>query len=257
MGKTAAMARRGARPEAQPPPSSLRRAWEENAGDWVLWARDRGDSFWRFHCRRFLELLPGPGRLTVDMGAGEGRLGRELIARGHRLVAVDTSLELARASATYEVPQPSVVGDGAALPLRDGCADLVTAFMSLQDIDDLTAAVSEAARLLAPRGRFCVAVVHPLNSAGAFEGEREDPEAPFVVRGSYFQTRRYSDRVRRNELDMTFHSEHRSLEAYSLALEEAGFVMEALREVSEEDPADHWYRVPLFLDFRAAVGMGR
>jgi hypothetical protein len=46
---------------------------------------------------------------------------------------------------------------------------------------------------------------------------------------------------------MTFHSRHRSLEAYSRVLERHRFSIEALREVSEEDPADRWFRVPLFL----------
>jgi SAM-dependent methyltransferase len=217
----------------------------------VRWAGAGHDSYWRFHGRRFLQLIPPPGRLTVDIGAGEGRLGRELIARGHRVVALDSSFVLAQAAVSHQVPQPAVVADAAALPLRAGCADLAIAFMSLQDVDDLAAAISEAALLLAPQARLCMAIVHPLNSAGTFEGDREDREAPFVVRGSYLAAHRYRDDIEREGLAMTFHSEHRPLEVYARALEDAGFAIEAVREVTEEDPADRWSRIPLFLHLSA------
>ena len=231
---------------------SLREAWDSSAEDWVRWARAPGhDSFWRFHGRRFLELVPPPGRLTIDIGCGEGRLGRELLANGHRVIALDSSFNLARYCASHDIVQPAVVADAAALPLRSGCADLAVAFMVFQDVDDLAAAVAEAARLLSRDGRLCLAIVHPLNSAGRFEGEREDQDAPFVVRGSYLAPFRYRDDIERDGLAMTFHSEHRPLEAHSRALERAGLVIEAIREVTEDNPDDRWSRVPLFLHLAA------
>src|SRR5262245_61773182 len=59
---------------------SLRDAWDEQAENWVAWARTLGHDhfYWRFNLPRFLELVPPPGRLTVDLGSGEGRLGRRL-----------------------------------------------------------------------------------------------------------------------------------------------------------------------------------
>jgi hypothetical protein len=36
------------------------------------------DDFWQFHLPEFLRLVPAPGRPTVDVGCGEGRLGRVL-----------------------------------------------------------------------------------------------------------------------------------------------------------------------------------
>jgi hypothetical protein len=56
---------------------------------------------------------------------------------------------------------------------------------------------------------------------------------------------------------MTFHSQHRSIESYFLALEEAGMLVEALREPAVPDYAikseatRRWQRVPLFLHIRA------
>jgi SAM-dependent methyltransferase len=159
---------------------------------------------------------------------------------------------MARACATGDEPTAAVVADAARLPLRSEAADLAVAFMSLQDIDDLEAAVLELGRVLARGGRLCVAVVHPINSAGRFEGERGDVTRPFVIRGSYFERARYVDDVERDGLRMRFESEHRPIETYSTALEGAGFAIDALREVTEPDPADVWHRLPLFLHIRAA-----
>ncbi|WP_456771203.1 methyltransferase domain-containing protein [Bradyrhizobium sp. USDA 4369] len=144
--------------------------------------------------------------------------------------------------------------DAAALPLADACADLVIAFMSLQDVDGMPAAIGEAARVLRCGGRFCMAIVHPLNSAGRFESLA--PDAPFVIKGSYLEAFTSSDTVERDGLSMTFHSAHRPLQSYFAALESAGFLIEALREPSTpeqiitRDSSRRWLRVPLFLHLR-------
>ena len=235
---------------------SLREAWDHNAGDWVRWARAPGhDSYWRFHGARFLDLVPPPGRLTLDVGAGEGRVGRDLLRLGHRTVALDGSPAMARACATHQIGQPAAVADAARLPVRSGCADLVVSFMALHDIDDYEGALDETARVLGPDGRLCLAIVHPINSAGTFEsgsdGDGDDPAAPFVIRGAYLDRFRYADAIERDGLPMTFNSAHRPLDAYSRALERSGFLIEAIREVTVDDPRDRWRRIPLFLHLRA------
>src|ERR1700736_347822 len=153
----------------------LRDAWEQNAPAWVRWAREPDhDSYWRFHRDRFLELVPEPGRLTLDIGCGEGRLSRDLTALGHRVVGVDASPTLIEAARAKSPELEFVEADRARLPLEDGVADLAVAFMSLQDIDDMAGAVREAARVLEPGGGLVVAVVHPINSG--HELDREDPD---------------------------------------------------------------------------------
>jgi SAM-dependent methyltransferase len=231
---------------------SLREAWEANAESWVAWVRKPGhDSYDQFHRRRFLELVPPPGRLTIDLGGGEGRLGRHLTALGHRVVALDASITLARACRNHVRPLPTVVADAGSAPFPTDCADLVVAFMLLHDVDDLISAVAEIGRLLTVGGCLCMAIVHPLNSAGGFEGDVGDPPPPFVIRGSYLEAFRYHDEVERDGLPMSFHSEHRPLETHCLALEQAGLVIEAVREVTDKDSDGRWARIPMFLDLRA------
>ena len=234
----------------------LRERWEAEAGQWIAWARKPGhDSYWRFHRAQFLQLLPPPGRRTLDIGCGEGRLTRDLKALGHDIVGIDTSPSLVAAARKLEPWMDIRLADATALPFENASVDLAVAFMSLHDIDEMSAAVREVARVLESGGRFCLAIVHPINSAGRFETSAAD--ASFVIKGDYLATFATSDAVERDGLSMTFHSEHRPIETYFRALEEAGLVVEALREPKVPDDAvvsesgRRWQRVPLFLHLRA------
>ncbi len=229
---------------------TLREAWEAHAGEWTAWARHPGhDSYWRFHRDAFLALVPAPGRLTLDVGCGEGRVARDLAALGHRVLALDPAPTLSQRAAEAGGGLLGVLrADGTAVPVHDGAADLVVAFMSLHDMDDMHGAVRELGRVLRPGGRLCLAVVHPINSAGEFRSP--EPDAEFVIAGDYFARRRAAATVEKNGLSMTFHSRHWSLEDYFAALEGAGLLTEAVREPRERD-GSRWDRVPLFLDLRA------
>jgi SAM-dependent methyltransferase len=69
----------------------------------------------------------------------------------------------------------------AAGPFPEETFDLVVAYMCRHDIDDLAGATAEIGRVLTRGGRLCAAIVHPLNSAGRFQGR--GPDAPFVIAG--------------------------------------------------------------------------
>jgi SAM-dependent methyltransferase len=231
----------------------LRNAWDRHAGEWISWARAPGhDSYWRFHREAFLRLVPPPGRLTLDIGCGEGRLTRDLSRLGHRVVGIDASPAMVAAAASFPGAAGWVAaGDAAALPVADAAADCVVAFMSLQDIDHMEDAVAEAARVLTAGGCLVIAVTHPANTAGEFAAGPDEATRPFVIEGSWFERRALADTCERDGYTMTFHSEHRPLQAYSDALANAGFLIERIREVGDPSPADKWHRIPLFLHFRA------
>jgi SAM-dependent methyltransferase len=233
----------------------LGEGWDKHAQAWIAWSRMPGlDSYERFHRDAFLPLVPGPGRLTVDVGCGEGRVSRDLQALGHRVLALDLSLAMSRAAANHPADRvPAAVADAVRLPLATGTADCAVAFMSLHDMDDMPAAVREIARILTVGGHLALAIVHPLNSAGRFAGDRADAGRPFIIEGSYLRPEHYVDAFTRDGLTVTFHSAHRPLEAYTEALADAGFVIERLREPTSPDPGKPWRRVPLFLDILAAL----
>jgi SAM-dependent methyltransferase len=237
-------------------PEPLETVWEQHAPEWIAWARTPGhDSYWRFHRDAFLELVPPAERRTLDIGCGEGRLSRDLALLGHRVVGLDASPTAVAAAREADPSIEVQLGDAARLPFADGFADLALAFMSLQDVADAAAAIHEVARVLEPGGRFCLAVVHPFNSAGQFAGN--EPDSPFTVSGSYFEIHRYRDVIERAGMRLTLESEHRPIGWYAEALAAAGFVIERMREFAVPEEAvtlprqRRWQRIPLFLHIRA------
>jgi SAM-dependent methyltransferase len=206
----------------------LASAWEEHAASWIGWARAPGhDGFWDGTWPALRDIFPRPGGLVLDVGCGEGRLGRELTRLGHAVLGIDRSKTLARAAATGDGALVACA-DAAALPLPDRCVATVAACMCLQDVDDLPGSVGEIARVLRPGGSICIALVHPLANCDA------DPSTPigdeYVVSRPYLLSRRMEAHVERDGLAMTFVSMHRPLSAYVAALTAAGLAVTDLRE---------------------------
>ena len=212
---------------------SLADAWERNATDWIAWARAPDhDGFWDGTWPALLEILPDSAGLTVDLGCGEGRASRLLLAAGRQVLGIERSPTLARAAAIGPPALPVAQADAARLPLADGCAGLVVASMSLLDIDDFAGAIAETARILRPGGALCFAIVHPFDSACESATARA---VPFVVSRPYLASRRYEDRFERGGLGITLVSMHRPLSAYTTALFRAGLVITDLHERGERE----------------------
>jgi SAM-dependent methyltransferase len=232
-------------------------SWESEAENWVRWARTPGhDEYWYYGTSFFDHIVPAPGRHTLEIGCGEGRVARDLTRRGHRVAAVDASATLVRHAQEADPGGHYLVADAAALPFADGAFDVVVAYNSLMDVADMPAAVREAARVLAAGGRFCICVTHPLSNAGGFSGE--EPDAAFVIDRPYLEQRPFEGYAERDGLRMTFRGQCYPLEAYAQALAGAGLLIEALREpaasvqVAAAQPSYcRWQRLPMFLHLRA------
>jgi SAM-dependent methyltransferase len=227
--------------------------WEIEAHNWVRWARTPGhDEYWRYREVFFGALVPPPGRRALEIGSGEGRVARDLTARGHWVVGLDSSPTLARFAQEAATGASYLLADAAALPFRDDSFDLVVSYNSLMDVEDMPAAVSEAARVLTRSGRFCIGVSHPFADTGEFV--REGPDARFIMTRPYFGRHRFEGTAERDGLNMTFRGWTHSLEDYAMALESAGLVIELLREprparLSAGDDSE--LPLPMFLYLRA------
>jgi SAM-dependent methyltransferase len=197
----------------------LSAAWDAKADEWTAWARTPGhdEFFHRLNWPAFARLLPDPGSRTLDLGCGEGRIGRKLARWGHRLTGVDSSpalVQLAREGGGYE----DVVCTGAEqLPFPAAHFELAVAFMSLITMDDPAAAIHETARVLVPGGEFCLAILHPLNR-------------PEELIADYFRDHRVAVPIERDGIRMVFEDVHRPLEAYTAPLADAGFTIKRLAE---------------------------
>jgi ubiquinone/menaquinone biosynthesis C-methylase UbiE len=146
--------------------------WDEYAAfyDWenAQTVGRRDVAFWQSLARRMR------GRI-LELGAGTGRLTLPLAkAAGRRVVGIDRSLPMLargvvkakRVKAAARKPRGHVLGDIRALPFDDGAFTLVIApygmLQSLTTERDLTRALREAARVLAPGGVFGVDLVPDL-----------------------------------------------------------------------------------------------
>lgn len=235
---------------------SDREHWEAQAQRWIAWTRGTRRDPYPDYAPRFLAFLRPTHGAVLEVGCGEGRVCRDLRALGYDPVGVDVAPTLVEAARAADPDGTYLVADAARLPFEDARFALVVAYNSLMDVDDMPGAVREIARVLRPAGQLCACVTHPLADAGAFQGSEAD--APFVITGSYLATRRFAADVERNGVTMAFRGWAYPLEAYFAAFEQAGLLVEALREpaaIEGQAPrtaADaRWSRVPNFLFLRA------
>ncbi len=98
-------------------------------------------------------LLAGDRRRVLDLGAGTGKLTRQLVGRGLDVVAVEPSAGM-REQLAGAVPGVTLMGGTAeAIPLPDHSVDAVLVAQAWHWVDPLRA-VPEVARVLAPGGRL-------------------------------------------------------------------------------------------------------
>lgn len=115
-------------------------------------------------------LKPRSGNRILDVGCGEG-LAEVALGRLHisqvRLVGVDLSvdkvLKASQETASHNQRVKFAAADACRLPFKDGVFDSLYCVAVLQLVNDVEAAVTEFARVTAPRGR--VVAVEPDNSA--------------------------------------------------------------------------------------------
>ena len=237
------------------PATAMRRdveRWTLQAENWLAWARTPGhDAYWVYAPEFFDAVVPAAGRRTLELGCGEGRVARDLTRRGHRVVAVDVTATLLRHATDASTGEAYVLSSAPSLPFTTASFDLIVAYNSLMDVDDMPGALHELGRVLQPAGRLCICVTHPLSDAGRFTSGA--PDAPFVIDGSYLAGGTFEGTFERNGLRMTFSGRMHTFESYSRALEAAGLVIERVREppMPEDrvrDAADRrWGRIPMFL----------
>lgn len=227
--------------------------WDEEAENWVLWARTPGhDAYWYYRDGFFEEVVPPRSALKVEVGCGEGRVSRDRRARGHPTISIDLSPTLLGHASQVEPDDAFLRADAVSLPLASGCCEVVVAYNSLTDVWDMERTVAEAARVLRPGGSLCVRVPHPVREAGLLDTDGEAPGRS--GRPAYFGRRAFDTSVERDGLTMRFRGWSYALEDYVGALELAGLVIEVLREPRPSPGTmrdTDWFEVPLFLTLRA------
>lgn len=140
-----------------PDPDRLRRFYESRwtNTDSALFEKLRKET--RAYAQGEIDAALSSGGRFLEIGPGTGAELRRLTAAGRRGFGVDISLPLLR---TYAPAIPACQGDAVRLPFRAGTFHAVFADSILMHLD-LSAAVSEMRRILAPDG--VVIIAEPLS----------------------------------------------------------------------------------------------
>ncbi|WP_010137441.1 class I SAM-dependent methyltransferase [Oceanicola sp. S124] len=162
--------------------------WENSAQAWIDSQQDQGD-FSRAYIldRAMLERIGVPSVTgseagpVLDLGCGEGRFCRLLSAQGHAVTGIEPTPSLLARARSLD-PQGRYVRAGAeALPFADASFGLVISYLTLIDIDDIGAAIAEAARVLRPGGRLLIANINPFCTAGAWQKDGQGRSTAFAM----------------------------------------------------------------------------
>ena len=93
--------------------------WDQERENWLRWARTPGfDAYWYYRDAFFDSVLPPCGERTLEVGCGEGRVGRDLAERGHTVTALDSAGGLVRHAREADAESFYLVAEGGRLPIR-------------------------------------------------------------------------------------------------------------------------------------------
>jgi 2-polyprenyl-3-methyl-5-hydroxy-6-metoxy-1,4-benzoquinol methylase len=248
-------------------PRDARTAWNQGARAWQSFVRSGADYYRTMvHGPALLaSCMPVAALRVLDLGCGEGHFSRELARSGALVVGVDLSeslLEYAqeregeeRLGIEYRHLDAREVGK----TWEAGSFDLVTACMSLQDMEDVGTVLQGCARIILPAGRMVFSTPHPCTDTSVRVWERDEVGEKLALKiDRYFDTGPAVMNWNMPRLVYRWKTPYwrRTLEEWTLLTRAAGFVVSHLREprasaeqVRERPELDDCSRLPYFLIF--------
>ncbi len=235
----------------------LRREWVEMAPYWIEEARAGGDLSRKGLLDAYMLAACGDvqGLRILDCGCGEGRFCRMLVERGAGYVlGVDNCPPMIEAARELQSGRDEyLLADAQDLSfLAEASFDLVVSYLNQCDLPDFDANVREVFRVLKAGGRFVVATIHPMRSAGGSWLRGPDGAKQHVMLDNYFAEgeRHFSMK------GVQIANFHRTLSTYLRSFLRAGFTLEDLIEPTVTPEAVAAYpsladerRVPNFIIF--------
>ncbi len=229
--------------------------WSDIADFWIELVNERKDP----HRDGLLdpEMLDAVGDVSghrvIDLGCGEGRFCRMLVERGADVTGIDFIPRFIEHAEEHRVGGETYLhGDMRDLSrYEDGSFDLAVSYLTLIDVPDFRPVVREAYRVLRPGGRFVIANLAPMVTAGNHWVKDGQGNKLHFFLDDYLDEG--SERVMplRGSLIVNY---HHTLSAYINGFIEAGFRLDGIREpkptpegLARFPEIDDNLRVPLFV----------
>ncbi|MDH5481604.1 MAG: class I SAM-dependent methyltransferase [Candidatus Bathyarchaeota archaeon] len=157
----------------------IKKEWNDAAESWAEFVR-KGKDYYRDELNNpatFKLIGDVKDKRVLDLACGEGYSTRILATKGAKVIGADFSekmIELARREeARMKQDINYYVLDASNLEkFPSNYFDLVTCFMSLQDMKNYKKAISEVSRVLRNQGRFVFSIPHPCFETIAVKGKR-------------------------------------------------------------------------------------
>lgn len=215
-------------------------SWEGHAAWYDGWVGPGGSRYHRATAVPLvLELVePRPGEHILDVGCGQGVLAPSIARSGARYVGIDASPSLVeRARRRHGRDGRFLVGDARRLEavggLRRGSFDAAVFLLSIQDMDPLDQVLGSIASVLRPAARVVILMTHPSFRQPRHAGWGYDADRGLIFRRVDAYLTPMAVPMKALSGSRPTRSFHRPLSAYVNALADAGFAIDAMREVPD------------------------
>ncbi len=191
-------------------------------------------------------------KTVLDVGCGDGQIGRALSANGAAVVGVDPTWGQISVAAERGKGPLYACASASNLPVANASCDAVLACLVFEHIDDVDSAIAEISRVLKPGGMFAFFLNHPLlqtPGSGWIDDHFVEPPEQYWRIGAYLVETASVEEV---EKDVFIRFVHRPLSRYINALSEHSLVLEQMIEPSP--PESFLEKAP---DYRLAYTIPR
>ncbi|WMJ86961.1 class I SAM-dependent methyltransferase [Anaerocolumna sp. MB42-C2] len=172
------------------------------------------------------------GKNILDLGCGEGGYARALADKGAMVTAVDCSEELL----SYVTERADREGANIKTMLRnanqldeiqDGGYDIVLCSMLLMDVEDLNGTLKEIHRVLKPKGKVFISILHPCYKPKESRWKLEEDNIKVEI-ADYFNPSEWLDEIKGINVPIVYR--HRTLSDYVKAFNRNGFILTDMNE---------------------------
>ena len=206
--------------------------WERHAQWWIKGFTDGVDPEYTDQIIPIAVSELAGMKTVLDVGCGDGQIGRALSANGAAVVGVDPTWGQISVAAERGKGPLYACASASNLPVANASCDAVLACLVFEHIDDVDSAIAEISRVLKPGGVFAFFLNHPLlqtPGSGWIDDHFVEPPEQYWRIGAYLVETASVEEV---EKDVFIRFVHRPLSRYINALSEHSLVLEQMIEPS-------------------------